>query len=309
MGNMVQYSVWSNCCNNCDFCLRRERIPYSREKQLLSLRSIRKNLDYVDWQDKFSDGISLLGGELYYIEDKELQDEFLLLIDDIIEKVLKASPNPNVKYSTVTKGLYNPEFLYKVIDRIVDAVGINVIDLNFSYDMKYRYKDEEKRKLVLHNINEFHERYDYAVGVQMILTQYVIDMWKRGEFDVNKFIEENIPGNNLCFLYPHPIMTGMTLPDFNFSRKDLLDFLKYLKEANYFVYMSFMLSTKNSAIYKYTGLKDKEHLDYKEEPKYTDGKEIINEKCGHSVLYQCYTDSDSCMLCDLMALDEEAYYE
>jgi len=104
-------------------------------------------------------------------------------------------------------------------------------------------------------------------------------------------------------------MTGMELPDFNFSRKDLLDFLKYLKEANYFVYMSFMLSTKNSAIYKYTGLKDKEHLDYKEQPKYTDGKEIINEKCGHSVLYQCYTDSDSCMLCDLMALDEEAYYE
>ena len=127
MGNMVQYSVWSNCCNNCDFCLRRERIPYSREKQLLSLRSIRKNLDYVDWQDKFSDGISLLGGELYYIEDKELQDEFLLLIDDIIEKVLKASPNPNVKYSTVTNGLYNPEFLYKVIDKIVSAVGINGI--------------------------------------------------------------------------------------------------------------------------------------------------------------------------------------
>ena len=78
MGNMVQYSVWSNCCNNCDFCLRRERIPYSREKQLLSLRSIRKNLDYVDWQNKFSDGISLLGGELYYIEDKELRYKFSL---------------------------------------------------------------------------------------------------------------------------------------------------------------------------------------------------------------------------------------
>ena len=73
MGNMVQYSIWSNCCNNCDFCLRKERIPYSREKQLLTLRRTRKNLDFVDWKDKFSDGISLLGGELYYIEDKELQ--------------------------------------------------------------------------------------------------------------------------------------------------------------------------------------------------------------------------------------------
>ena len=306
MGNMVQYSIWSNCCNNCDFCLRKERIPYSREKQLLTLRRTRKNLDFVDWNDKFSDGISLLGGELYYIEDKELQDEFMLLIDDIIEKVLKVSPNPNVKYSTVTNGIYNPEFLYRVIDRIIDKVGIQAVDLNFSYDMKYRYKNEERRKLVLKNINDFHQRYNYKVGVQMILTQYVIDMWKRGEFDVNKFIDENIPGNTLCFLYPHPIETGLNLTDFNFKRRDLFDFLKYLKEANYFVYVSFMLSTMNSCSYKYTGLKNRTSLDFTEEPKFTDGKEILTE-CGHSILYRCYTDSDKCLLCDLMAFDEEVF--
>lgn len=306
MGNMVQYSIWSNCCNNCDFCLRKERIPYSREKQLLTLRRTRKNLDFVDWKDKFSDGISLLGGELYYIEDKELQDEFMLLIDDIIEKVLKVSPNPNVKYSTVTNGIYNPEFLYRVIDRIVDKVGIQAVDLNFSYDMKYRYKNEERRKLVLKNINDFHQRYNYKVGVQMILTQYVIDMWKHGEFDVNKFIDENIPGNTLCFLYPHPIETGLNLTDFNFKRRDLFDFLKYLKEANYFVYVSFMLSTMNSCSYKYTGLKNRTSLDFTEEPKFTDGKEILTE-CGHSILYRCYTDSDKCLLCDLMAFDEEVF--
>ena len=306
MGNIVQYSIWSNCCNNCDFCLRKERIPYSREKQLLTLRRTRKNLDFVDWNDKFSDGISLLGGELYYIEDKELQDEFMLLIDDIIEKVLKVSPNPNVKYSTVTNGIYNPEFLYRVIDRIIDKVGIQAVDLNFSYDMKYRYKNEERRKLVLKNINNFHQRYNYKVGVQMILTQYVIDMWKRGEFDVNKFIDENIPGNTLCFLYPHPIETGLNLTDFNFKRRDLFDFLKYLKEANYFVYVSFMLSTMNSCSYKYTGLKNRTSLDFTEEPKFTDGKEILTE-CGHSILYRCYTDSDKCLLCDLMAFDEEVF--
>ena len=303
---MVQYSIWSNCCNNCDFCLRKERIPYSREKQLLTLRRTRKNLDFVDWKDKFSDGISLLGGELYYIEDKELQDEFMLLIDDIIEKVLKVSPNPNVKYSTVTNGIYNPEFLYRVIDRIIDKVGIQAVDLNFSYDMKYRYKNEERRKLVLKNINDFHQRYNYIVGVQMILTRYVIDMWKRGEFDVNKFIDENIPGNTLCFLYPHPIETGLNLTDFNFKRRDLFDFLKYLKEANYFVYVSFMLSTMNSCSYKYTGLKNRTSLDFTEEPKFTDGKEILTE-CGHSILYRCYTDSDKCLLCDLMAFDEEVF--
>ena len=79
MSNILQYSVWANCCNSCDFCLRKERKPYSKEKQLHRLERIKKNLDYIDWQDKFSDGISLLGGELYYIEDKDLQESFLEL--------------------------------------------------------------------------------------------------------------------------------------------------------------------------------------------------------------------------------------
>ena len=307
MSNMIQYGVWSNCCNNCDFCLREERIPYTKEKQLESLNKIKKNLDYIDWKDKFSCGVSLLGGELYYITDKELQESFLELIDLIIEKVLKVSKNPACKYSTVTNGIYDPIFLYRVIDKIKDSVGMDKIDINFSYDLKYRFHSEEKRKLVLKNINEFHKRYNYCVGVQMILTQYVINLWKEGKFDVNKFIKEEIPDNQLCFLYPHPIKTGIKLDDFNFNRKDFLKFIQYLKEANYNVYVSFLHSTKNSCTFKWTGLKDRLSSDYKEEPKLSDGKEIINEKCRHSVLYSCYTDCDKCMLCDLNNLDQEVY--
>lgn len=307
VGNMVQYACWSNCCNACQFCLRKERIPYSKKKQLWMLDKIKKNLDYVDWKDQFSNGISLLGGELYFITDKDLQDSFLELIDLIIEKVLKVSPNPHCRYSTVTNGLYDPTFLYKVIDKIVDAVGIEYVDLNFSYDLKYRFKNEEDRLKVLKNINDFHQRYNYCVGVQMILTQYVIDLWKEGRFDVNEFIEKEIPGNQLCFLYPHPIETGLHLDDFNFKRKDFLEFMQYLKSSNYTVYMSFLQSTKNSCTFKYTGVQNRKSNDYTEAPMLTDGKEIINDKCGHSMLYSCYTDSDKCMLCDLRLLDEEVY--
>ena len=58
MSNMIQYGVWSNCCNACQFCLREERIPYSKEKQLMSLEKIKKNIEHIDWTDKFSNGIS-----------------------------------------------------------------------------------------------------------------------------------------------------------------------------------------------------------------------------------------------------------
>lgn len=301
---MVQYGVWPNCCNACDFCLRKQREYYTKEQQLYWLDAIKKNIDCVDWEDEFSSGISLLGGELYFITDKDLQDSFLELIDIIIEKILKVSKNPSCKYSTVTNGMYNPEFLFRVIDKIVNSVGIEKVDINFSYDLKYRFKTEESAKLVLENIRKFNERYKIGVGVQMILTQYLINFWKEGKFEVNEFIQENIPGNILCFLYPHPVHTGKVLDDFNFNRKDFLKFIRYLKNNNEQSYLSFVQSTKNSGTFKYTGLINKNHPDLEESPILSDGKEELL-KCGHSVLYKCYTDSDRCLLCDLNYLDKE----
>lgn len=296
---MVQYGVWSNCCNDCDFCLRLWRTPLSKAEMLHQLDMIKQNIDYIDWKNKFSYGISLLGGEMYHITDPELQESFLELIDIIIEKILKVSPNPDVKYSTVTNGLYDPTFLFKVIDKIVNAVGKKAIDVNFSYDLKYRFHTEERRKLCLENINKFHERYNYNIGVQMILTQYLIDMVKNGEFSITEFLDKEIPGNTLTFLYPHPINTGLDLPDFNFKRSDFLNFMLYLSQNYPLIYKNFCSSTHNSAIFKYTGFFNKNSDDITQQPLLTDGKQLINEKCGHSVLYQCYSDSDACIVCDL----------
>ena len=177
-GNMVQIGLWNNCCNNCQFCLLKSKIPESEEGMIKQIRDVQKNLDYIDWKNDFSAGISLLGGEIYYITNPKIQEAYLELIDDIIEKVLKVSNNPCCRYSTVTNGLYEPTFLFKVIDRIVEKVGIGFVDVNFSYDLKYRFTSEERRKLCIENINKFHKRYNYKVGIQMILTQYLIDMIK-----------------------------------------------------------------------------------------------------------------------------------
>lgn len=304
---MVQYSCWSNCNGTCDFCLRRERVPYSKDYQISSLRAIRHNIDKVDWENTYSDGISLLGGELYHITDKDIQEEFLLLIDDIIKKVLKVSKNPNVRYSTVTNGQYDPTFLFKVMDRIQAECGTQAIDINFSYDLKYRYKTEAMRQLALENIRKVHDRYNYRVGVQMILTQYVIDQVEAGYWNIQDFLDKEIPGNGLCFLYPHPIHTGLTLPDFFLKRESLLRFVTYLQMYFPSIYTSFLFSTQNSGVFKATGLIDKRFREHPElldeQPRLSDGKEEINPDCGHTKLYQCYCDSDACLLCDLQALD------
>jgi hypothetical protein len=91
----------------------------------------------------------------------------MLLIDDIITYILIPNKKLGIisKYSTVTNGLYDPKFLYSVIDKIINIVGIEHIDINFSYDIKYRYSSKIDEKLAIYNINDFHNRYNYSVGI------------------------------------------------------------------------------------------------------------------------------------------------
>lgn len=301
----VQYGVWANCCNSCDFCLRQMRDFYSTKEQIQWIENIRENIQHIDWKNQYSYGISLLGGELFYIKNKELQTKFLQLIDDIIEIILKPIHNPNCRFSTVTNGLYDPSFLYQCIDKIVDQLGTNYIDVNFSYDLKYRYKSESLRLKALKNINDFRDRYNYRVGVQMILTQNLINLWKSGQWDLRQFLDHDIPGCNLSFLYPHPINTGKQLKDFFFNRTDFLKFVQYIKRTDNQVYLNFINSTKHSGVFKWTGLRNRiTPVDLAQQPVLSDGKEILN-KCGHSILYKCYSDSDNCVLCDLKMFDGE----
>lgn len=302
---MVQYAVWPNCNNNCKFCLRKERVFYTEEQQICAIKAIRKNIRTIDWK-QFPYGISLLGGEIYNIENKMLQNEFLKLIDDIIDVILINKELPKSRYSSVTNGIYDNRFLFKVIDKIKDAIGLEKLDLNFSYDIKYRYKSENDRKKVLENVNAVHTRYNYRVGVQMILTSYLIRSIKKKKFDINHFLLDDIPGNMLSLLYPHKIHSGYILNDFQFTRKDFLWFLNYLRNENYGTYLNFVYSTRNSSTFKYTGLKQRKmlsNIDYNQQPILSDGKECLNNNCGHSTLYQCYADSDKCLLCDILAID------
>ena len=302
MSNMVQYSVFPNCQNNCKFCLRRDRDTWDKDKMIARIKEIEHNIKLVDWKDKYKDGISLMGGEIFFIQDEEVQDVFLELINLVIEEIL--IPYKKTKISTVTNGIYEPnDFLFKAFDIIKNSVGIDRADINVSYDIKYRFDTEERRLRCLKTINEIHNRYNYNVGVQTILTQYFIDAVNNKIFDIKTFEENEIKGCQLTFLYPHPINPLLPpLDDFKFSRNSFLEFMTYLKKNFPRKYDNFYLSTINSAIYKETGVRDPLAGKEDAKPILSDGKEIINNQCNHSTLYQCYSDCNKCMLCDLLNL-------
>lgn len=82
---------------------------------------------------------------------------------------------------------------------------------------------------------------------------------------------------------------------------DLIDYLQ--SNGHYEVLERFLSSVTNSSTFKYTGLQDKdlEYIpqDVKQKPILSKDKVEINPKCNHSTLYQCYSDSDRCLLCDI----------
>jgi hypothetical protein len=249
---------------------------------------------------------SLLGGEIFFIRDERYKQAILELVDVIIEYILKPSKNPRCRFSTVTNGIYDPKWLlFPVIDKIADAVGIEYVDVNFSYDFKYRFHTEESRKRCIETINAFHKRYNYVCGIQMIVTQDVVDMYLNGWRTIDT-VNELFPENMITFLYPHPIHRGnnyageKNLERFNFTRNSFLKFLIVLKQEEPKVFESFLHSTRNSAVFKYTMMHEKMDAGtIDQNPRLSDGKEIINTDCNHSILYQCYSDTDRCMLCDL----------
>lgn len=315
---MIQYGIHSKCNGCCKFCLIKDETVLSMDEIYGELQRVKENIKFIstqdeNWTNKYKNGVSLLGGELYFIKDEKYKKLLLEVIDVVIEEVLKKSPYEHVFFSTVTNGCYDPEWLlYPVVDKIATSVGMNHVDVNFSYDLDYRFNSEEKRQRVEKTINEFHQRYNYTTNIQMILTQNVIDRILNEGWRPKDFVAETFPGNRLAFLYPHGIHRGndfqgeRQLPGFFFTRDSFIKAMRVLKNEDPFLFEAFLKSTRNSAVYKPTGLYFKGESGWSEQkPVYSDGKEIINQDCPvkHSNLYRCYADCDKCMLCDLEAIN------
>ena len=303
---MVQYDLWNNCSNQCDFCLIYRKRILTSEQMIERIDQIIDNINYVGdrWTTQFSDGISLLGGEVYFVTDPKVQEKLMELIDHIIDKILL--PNKVLghvcKYSTVTNGIYKPDLLFRMVDRVVERAGIEFVDVNFSYDLKYRFHNKESRLLCLENMRKFSERYNYRIGAQMVVTEYLIDMINNKEFDIGEFQNKIVPNSIVEFLYPHEVHTGKVLDDFQFPRDKFLKFLSWLKTNYKENFLNYCDSITNSSVFKYTGLYINADWSMETEPKLSDGKEIINPACNHSVLYKCYKDSDKCILCDILKI-------
>ena len=299
---MVQYGLWPNCTNHCDFCLLLDREYKTVEQRLYILNTVKENIDYIGerWKDKFSDGISLLGGEIFYTDSEEVKESFMDLIDIIIKKILK--PIDSAVFSVVTNGIYDSNILLEpVIEKLIENDILQKFNLNFSYDLKYRFHTEESLNLMIKNTNMVYDKYGIIPFVQTCLTQYLIDAHLNNSFNIFEYQKEHFPNTELAFLYPHKINTGKVLDDFFFSRISFFKFVTWLKNNGYNESLrKFIQSVINSSQFKYSGIFIRNNNTIKVEQMPTLERKQILTDCGHSQLYRCYSDSHKCMLCDIM---------
>lgn len=304
--SMVQYGLWPNCTNNCDFCLLEDRLYKSEDERLDMLSATKENIKVIDWKGKFNNGISLLGGEIFYTDSENIKESFLDLIKQIIKMVLK--PNDNAILSVVSNGIYDPNILLiPTLELLKENEVLHKFNLNFSYDIKYRFHTEEARQQCISNINLVYDRFGLRPLVQTCLTQYLIDSFLNDKFNLFDIKREYFPNSILTFLYPHKINTGKVLDDFFFTRNSLFKFINWMKTHGHELELdNFIGSVVNSSQFKYTGLYIRDDIyngdefteEMHQQPTLEKKQELT--ECGHSQLYRCYADSDKCMLCDLL---------
>lgn len=294
---MLQYLLWTNCNNDCKFCIRGDKTDaYTNiDNMIISVRRAYESIELQDWS-KYDGGISVIGGELFYITDKRLQEELYNLFELICNKVLSICEQTHLVL--ITNLIYDTTYLETILQMFQEFGIESQIQLHTSFDTKYRYKNKEDQDLYFNNIKKLRKNYPkISITTQCIVTQYLIDAVKSNEFNIENFEDEY----DVKFALLVPLRSNLSsrLPDFFSKRSDFINFLVRLATDNPLVFRKFV----NSAKYAFTS---KDFIDTQNDEELVPSNSVqlypSDMDCGHPDIYRCYSDSDKCMLCDIEAL-------
>ena len=294
---ILQYLLWTNCNNACKFCIRGDKSDaYSKtEDMLASIQKAKSNILSQDWSS-YKGGISIIGGELYYVEDRKLQLALLDLMHTATDVILKK--NDSTCIVLITNLIYNDSFLKEVLHQFEKEGVLNQVHLHTSFDLKYRYKDNADKQLMLSNLEDLSKEFSTLnLTTQTILTQYFIDAVNDGSFNISEFEEKY--NTRFTLLVPLYSNLSSTLSDFFPKRRDFINFLIKLYDENPITFRKFI----DSARYAFSS---KDFIDTQNDRECRPSNSVFVTsdmmKCGHYDIYRVYSDSDKCMLCDIEAL-------
>jgi len=291
---ILQFLLWENCSNGCEFCLFKDGNFYNEEEKISSIDNAISIIKKKETIDKY-DGVGLIGGEVLERQTPDVESKWFELIDYINSS----------EYKTVwlaTSLLYKDNsLLHETINRLKDVH----IYLCTSFDVEGRFNEIKKE-----NWHKNIASIDYdnvTIHTSIILNDSLIDA-----FNNHKRLLDNVP--NFSFIAPQLNATehwGKDLKDYNSLLRELHNtyhpgfFIKNRSVLLKFVREFFMHYGKN--ILKHS-IEIKTHSydtiipsrfseDYYKDKWLSSSK--FNLGCGHENYSKFYLDSDKCVFCDI----------
>ena len=312
MRKSIQFELWHECNNLCKMCfLGLENRVTPKETKIKSLK------DAIQGAKDFNgDIIAVIGGEFFQgqIADPEVHDLFYKFMSIVINKL----NNKEIEISWVTATLTDktPKDLIEFLNYVKENWnGNGHLMICTSYDLIGRFHTEQKRLNWEENMKLI-PTIDPRIekNTTMILTNALVEAYLKNEISFLDFTTKYDCGIMIKHPNAGPYKTlsemEAALPGFVPERDKTLKFFKKLKLKEPFVYDTCTFNVnlradecikRNNNGSSYADKRDKIGTN-----EYTQGYyETKTNSCGHSVLYQCYKDSDACMKCDYLNIKED----
>lgn len=223
----VQFQLWRDCPNNCDFCYNKSLINPDKLKILPQI--IDKLQDPL--MDKFNE-FGLIGGELFghELDDPEVKRLFYQITDNIVARIERGQVNKlYVTSALLFKDLSN---LWEFIEYLDQRRCLKHLLLCTSYDTLYRFKNERSEQLWSDNMMSL-----IAGGVNVhtetILTNHFIKQVLANKFSIKDFEQQF---GKLNFIQPQCNTNCATKAEFVQQLPDFLPerllFLKFLHKVH-----------------------------------------------------------------------------
>lgn len=313
----MQFELWKQCNNFCEFCyLGEQNIFVSDEVKLQNLEKVSLTIDkYFAENIEQIQAIGFLGGEFFQgqMSNPEVKKNFYALC----EKCFKLIDENRIRdfwcYCTLTIG--NQEDLYTLVelfDKIVTDKEKHKFWIQVSYDVQGRFNVPAKFENWNYHMLNLQNYSFIRFNITSILTESFLQAVLSGELNLSEFQKKY---KNHFFLKQANLIGRMTkqeilkkMPWFFPKRKTFLAFLHKLKKENPFLFKELLdISLRSDFMYNSLENQEKDNIDpdIRNKETWEEYSLNTNPKCGHVDLYQCYSDSDACCLCDYFKIKEK----
>lgn len=244
----LQFNLWKDCNNNCEFCFYRGHKKLDTQKKLSSIAFVKERLLDLEESDFYNE-IGFIGGEFFdnQLENSRVRKEFYNLFRLLMKK--KQRGKLDRIYITTNLIFDADKYLRPFLTFLKNLDLLDITLLCTSYDLKYRFHNEEALKLWEKNMIELSQEFNTMIHTEMIVTQALIDAVLSKTFDINEFcnkfntrIDYIEPSSGFYFYDKKEC--EKEVKDFFPKREDFIKFIQYTAIDNNFIDLSKFLSMR-----------------------------------------------------------------